>query len=58
MCKAHVEDRDRFLNQDDMFALVERVWSDIDQGRVADMLRTMPKRIKAVLEAGGSSTRQ
>ena len=40
-----------------MFALVERVWSDIDQGRVADMIRTMPRRIAAVLEASGRSTR-
>ena len=54
---AYVENGNRFLNQDAMFALVERVWSDIDQGRVADMVCTTPKRIAAVLEAGGRSTR-
>ena len=58
VCTAYVVNGNRFLNQGAMFALVERVWSDIDQGRIADMIRTMPKRIAAILAADSSSTRR
>jgi transposase len=57
LCKSRIGVHRRPANQSELFKLIERVWDEIPQQTISNMIKTMPARIKDVIKAKGMQTR-
>ena len=55
--KDHVQNRPRPKNKEEMIQSIERAWEDISMETLEILIASMPCRMKAIIDAGGNSTK-
>ena len=47
----------KFKKPDELFAAVQAAWQNLPQSLITNLIESMPRRCKAVLEAKGAATK-